>query len=133
VAALDTNVVVRLIVGDDLAQANIAQALVAAEACTVAPSVLMECEWVLRSAYGFDVRNIHAALDAFLSLNNINASDPATTQRALSAYEKGLDFGDALHAAQLDEGETLATFDRLFAKRASKAGVHRVKLLTKRK
>lgn len=42
-AALDTNVVVRLIVGDDTRQARLAEKLVASEPCTIAPSVLMEC------------------------------------------------------------------------------------------
>ncbi len=49
-AALDTSVVLRLIVGDDAKQAHAAERQVAAETCTVAPSVLMECEWLLRAA-----------------------------------------------------------------------------------
>ena len=53
-AALDTNIVIRLIVGDDPKQARAAEKLVASEPCTVAPSVLMECEWVLRGSYRLD-------------------------------------------------------------------------------
>ena len=48
-AALDTVVVIRLLVGDDARPAKIAEQLVTANPCTVAMSVLMECEWVLRA------------------------------------------------------------------------------------
>jgi predicted nucleic acid-binding protein len=51
------------------------------------------------------------------------------TQRALQGYEMGLDFADALHAAQRREGERFATFDKQLAQRASKAGVLAVTLL----
>jgi predicted nucleic-acid-binding protein len=128
-AALDNDVLVRLIVGDDLRQARAAEALVASEPCTVAPSVLMECEWVLRAGNGMDAKLIAASMRDFLVLRNIDASDPALTQQVLQAYEAGLDFADALHSAQRREGEGFATFDKLLAKRARKAGVKAVTLL----
>lgn len=128
-AALDTHVVVRLIVGDDPKQARAAEALVASEPCTVAPSVLMECEWVLRARYVLDARLIAASMRDLLALHNIDALDPVLTQRALQGYEAGLDFADARHAAQRREGENFATFDRQLARRAPKAGVRSVLLL----
>lgn len=128
-AALDTNVVIRLIVGDDAAQALAAEKLVAAEPCTVAASVLMECEWVLRSGYRMEKALIAASLRDFLALQNIQAADAALCAQALQGYVAGLDFADALHAAQRREGESFATFDKPFAQRAAKAGVHGVKLL----
>lgn len=128
-AALDTNIVVRLIVGDDPKQARAAEKLVASEPCTVAPSVLMECEWVLRAAYGLDAALIAESIRGLLTLDNIDPLDAALTQQVLQGYEAGLDFADALHAAQRREGESFATFDRQFVKRAPKAGVHAVKLV----
>ena len=128
-AALDTNVVVRLIVGDDPRQADAAQALVESEPCTIAPSVLMECEWVLRAAYRLDAPLILESMRDLLALRNIDASDPVLTQQALQGYEAGLDFADALHTAQRREGESFATFDKLLAKRAPQAGVKAVLLL----
>lgn len=128
-AALDTNVVVRLIVGDDPKQARAAEKLVASEPCTVAATVLMECEWVLRSGYSLDAALIAASIRDFLSLHNIEASEPVLTQQALQGYEAGLDFADALHAAQRFEGEAFATFDKQFAQCAPKAGVLGVKLI----
>lgn len=128
-AALDTNVVLRLIVGDDPKQARAAERAVASESCTVAPSVLMECEWVLRSGYTLDAALIAASFRDLLALQNIDALDPVLTQRALRCYEAGLDFADALHAAQRRDGESFITFDRQLARRAPKAGVLGVSLL----
>lgn len=127
--ALDTNVVVRLIMGDDAAQARAAEKLVAAEPCTITPSVLMECEWVLRAAYALDAPTIEASLRDLLALENIGAADPVLTQRTLDAYSTGLDFADALHAAQCIEGVRFMTFDKTFAKRAPKAGLRGVSLV----
>jgi len=128
-AALDTNVVLRLIVGDDAKQARAAEKQVASEACTVAPSVLMECEWVLRAVYRLDATVIAASFRDLLALQHIDAFDPVLTQQALRGYEEGLDFADALHAAQRRDGERFATFDRQLARRAPKAGVLAVSLL----
>jgi predicted nucleic-acid-binding protein len=50
--ALDTNMLVRLLVNDDLAQAEQAAALIdASSACFVPITVALELEWVLRGAY----------------------------------------------------------------------------------
>ena len=128
-AALDTNVVIRLLVGDDVAQAVAAEQLVSTEPCTVAMSVLMECEWVLRACYGLQTAAIEASFLDFLNLENISAVDPVLAQRMLAAYASGLDFADALHAAQCPDGQRLMTFDNNFAKNARKAGLHGVTLL----
>lgn len=128
-AALDANVVVRLIVGDDVRQARAAEKLVASEPCTIAASVLMECEWVLRGSYKLGAVLIAASFRDLLALQNIDALDPVLTQRALQGYEAGLDFADALHAAQRRDGDRFATFDRQLARRAPKAGVLAVALL----
>ena len=128
-AALDTNVIVRLIVGDDARQARLAEKLVASEPCTIAPSVLMECEWVLRGSYKLSADVIAASFRDLLALQNIDALEPVLTQRALQSYEMGLDFADALHAAQRRDGERFATFDKQLAQRAPKAGVLAVSLL----
>lgn len=126
-AALDTNVVVRLIVNDDVAQAEAAERLVASERCTVSVAVLMECVWVLRACYGIEDAVIAASLRDLISLDQIDALEPGFADRALRGYEAGLDFADALHLAQCPGGHGLATFDRKLAARARRlgwAGVH---------
>jgi predicted nucleic acid-binding protein len=128
-AALDTNVVLRLIVGDDAKQARGAGKLVAAQACAIAPSVLLECEWVLRAAYRLDPALIASSFRDRLALPHIDALDPVLTQQALRGFEAGLDFAAALHAAQRRDGQRFVTFDWLLARRAPKAGVLAVELL----
>ena len=52
--AVDTNVLVRLLTGDDLKQAAAARSLFAAGPIWIAKTVLLETAWVLRSLYGFE-------------------------------------------------------------------------------
>ena len=128
-AALDTNVVIRLLIGDDASQALAAEQLVSTEACTVSMSVFMECEWVLRACYALQAATIEASFRDFLNLQNISAAEAVLAQRVLDAYASGLDFADALHAAQCSDGQRLVTFDKNFAKNARKSGLHGVTLL----
>lgn len=128
-AALDANVVIRLLIGDDASQALVAEQLVSAEPCTVSMSVLMECEWVLRACYDLQAATIEASFRDFLNLQNISAVEAVLAQRVLDAYASGLDFADALHAAQCSDGQRLVTFDKNFVKNASKSGLHGVTLL----
>lgn len=48
--AFDTNVLVRLLVNDDLAQAKRAMARLLSDTVCISRSVLLETEWVLRHA-----------------------------------------------------------------------------------
>lgn len=119
--ALDTNVVVRLLVNDDAAQARRARALVAAGAeVFVAPTVLMECEWVLRSAYGFAPAQIVTFLRALLGLPGMFTDKPDRVAEALAGYEQGMDFADALHLALSQPAERFYTFDTGFRNRAAR-------------
>jgi len=128
-AALDTNVVVRLITGDHAAQCRAADAIVAREPCTISASVLMESEWVLRACYCLNATLIAQSFRDLLTLHNIDALDAALIERVLDSYEAGLDFADALHACQRREGETFVTFDKPLVRRAPKAGLKGVVLL----
>lgn len=127
-AALDTNVVLRLLLEDDVAQVRDAEALVAAELCTVSCSVLMECERVLRAFYGLPPETIAALLGGLLEIENIEAQEPALALAALKAFAAGMDFADALHALQAgDQG--FATFDKRLVRQASKLGMAGVGLV----
>lgn len=120
-AALDTNVIVRLLVGDDARQARAAEALVTREPCTVSCAVLMECEWVLRGAYEMDTNTISELLRGLLALEHIDAQEPALADAALQAYTAGMDFADALHALQA-KPQRLATFDKQLLRAAARLG-----------
>lgn len=127
--AIDTNVIVRYLTGDDATQARATRQLVDGGDITLSCTVLLETEWVLRSLYGYDRQRIHAALTAFAGLSNVELDEPARAARALDWFAKGMDFADALHLAACREGETFVTFDRKLATAARKADAGKVRVL----
>ena len=80
-------------------------------------TVLVETEWVLRSAYGWTKGQRVQALDSLLDLPNA-ASVPAHARWALSCFEKGADFADMMHVATAEGASSFATFDRRLARTA---------------
>lgn len=118
--ALDTNVVVRFLVNDDKAQGRRARNVIARGDVFVGPTVLLETEWVLRSAYGFPADEVGRFFRALLGLPGLTTESPERIGRALDGYEAGLDFADALHLASADAADAFATFDRRLARRASR-------------
>jgi len=126
--AIDTNVLVRLMVGDDPAQARRARALVEKSDVFVCTSVLLEAEWVLCSAYDFAPTAISAAFRGFLGLPNVTVESPGAIGRALDGYDSGVDFADALHLACSHAANVFYTFDRRLA-RAGRIGGARVQVV----
>jgi predicted nucleic-acid-binding protein len=120
--AIDTNVVVRFLVADDLDQFQIAKRLIQSERIFVPSSVLLETEWVLRDGYEFSKSDALAALRDLLNLENVVAEDRATAMQALAWGSAGMDFADALHLAASKSCVALASFDLEFAKVARRLG-----------
>lgn len=116
---LDTNVVVRLLTRDDPEQAERAEELFSSGRLWLAKSVLLECEWVLRSAYDLSPATIHTAFRRLLGYPPLEVEDRAAVLQALGWYETGLDFADALHLASMTAGARFATFDQALARRAA--------------
>ena len=118
--AVDTNVLVRFLTGDDAQQAKRALALFRDAQVWIAKTVLLETEWVLRSLYGFESDRAAAALQALVGLENVHVEDARAVERALNWFAAGVDFADALHLASLDQAEAFVTFDANFRKRAAR-------------
>ncbi len=118
--AIDTNVVVRIIVNDDAAQVKRAMQLIKSNSVVVGRTVLLECEWVLRASYGLHRKKVEQSLRGFLGLQNVSVSEPESVSMALELYAGGLDFADALHLALAREAGEFATFDAALRKRARK-------------
>lgn len=120
--ALDTNVLVRLVTGDDAAQAKkVAARLDTGDAFFVPLSVALELEWVLRGAYGLEPDRIAATMESLLSIRNLRFADEPAITRALGLYRQGLDFADALHLEAARGCSSLLSFDAAFRKRAKRA------------
>jgi predicted nucleic-acid-binding protein len=117
VRALDTNLLIRLVAGDDEAQRASARAIVAAGDALMLPTVLMEAEWVLRSRYRLTRAEIAAGLTTLCAQEGVAVASADAVAHALSTYGERGDFADLLHLALAREqgAEAFATFDRNLA------------------
>jgi len=120
--AIDTNVVVRYLTNDHPEQSARAKRLIDGEQVFAAVTVILETEWVLRSAYGYDQADIVRALRKFGGLPTVEIEDAPVVASALDLVEAGVDFADALHLGKSTHCTGLATFDRNFVKAAKAAG-----------
>ncbi len=125
--AIDTNVVVRFLVDDDHEQFRRARQVIANAQVFISNTVLLECEWVLRSVYEYEPRDFVEALRNFAGLEKVTLEDPALAATALKWHEQGMDFADALHLAGAVACDAFLTFDRRLAKAAARLGAGTVR------
>jgi predicted nucleic-acid-binding protein len=120
--SLDTNVLARFFVddADDPQAAKQRPAAVAAlsERSFVSVTVLLELEWVLRGFYELPSKDVSRVMRALSGLEHVTIEDRDAVLAAVDAFDKGLDFADALHLARSLRASGFATFDRRLAKRA---------------
>ena len=121
--AIDTNVIVRYLTGDEPEQAARAKIAIDTGNVFVSTTVLLESEWVLRSVYGFAAGEVAAALRAFSGLPGVSVENSILLTEALDLAEKGMDFADALHLGAAALCDTMLTFDRRFIEAARNAPV----------
>jgi predicted nucleic acid-binding protein len=121
--AIDANVLVRFLTGDHPEQSARARALFEREEIFVATTVLLETEWVLRSAYGFGREAVVGALRAVAGLPRVRVEDPGRLAEALDRAAAGFDFADALHLATPQAAQGFATFDTRLVRAARRAGL----------
>jgi predicted nucleic-acid-binding protein len=120
--AIDTNLVVRYLTADHPGQSARAKALIEGAEVFVCTTVVLETEWVLRSAYSFATSQIAPAIRAFAGLPQVSVEDPALIALALDWMERGMDFADALHLAKAAGCEAFISFDRRLAAAAARLG-----------
>jgi len=121
---LDTNLLVRLVVGDDPQQTRQAKTFVDRYCTPESPGfincvVLAELVWVLNASYDYTRSQIAAAVESLMVGVDRMVEHPAAVQASLDDYRAGrLDFTDAL-IAHVNKGtgcKATATFDRTAAK-----------------
>lgn len=112
--AVDTNVLVRAVVRDDIVQSNIA-AKILTDAKLIAIPLLCLCEfvWVLLSVYKFQPSDIAEAINALLASANVEMNRPAV-EAGLLIFKAGGDFADGVIAYEGKwlGGETFISFDK---------------------
>ena len=127
--AVDTNVLVRLLIGDDVAQAKRAAALFKKESIFIPKTVLLETEWVLRRLYRLARATVVSSLRKLGGLGNVEFEQPLVVAQALQWCEDGLDFADALHLASSHSASKFATFDERMNRDAPPGSKPAVRLL----
>ena len=129
--SIDTNIIVRALLGDDPLQSNRARALIKANRVWVSTTVLLEVGWVLRSAYKLPKSDVIANLTGFVELENVTLQEQERVATALDWSVKGMDFADALHLAAAQSSDSFVTFDQKLETKAKAMGARAVQLLGK--
>ena len=118
VTAIDTNIIVRLLTGDDPDQCQQARRIFESHEVFIPDTVILETEWVLRFAYKFKPTAINAAFNKLLGLPNVRVARPDLISRAIEWHRQGLDFADALHLTASQEQTRFLTFDTKLVRKA---------------
>ena len=124
--ALDTNVLARFFVDDpdDPQAARQRPAAIAAlsERCFVSVTVLLELEWVLRGFYELPRAEVSRIFRALAGIEHVTVEDRDAVLLALDAFDRRMDFADALHLARSSRASGFVSFDRRLVKRAQALG-----------
>ena len=117
--AIDTNVLVRLLVRDDRRQINAAEKFVG-KGAWVSHLVLVETLWVLDAVYDRSAEQIGSAAEMLLAHAELTLQDADVVAAALSQFRArpALGFSDCLvlESARKAGHLPLGTFDRQLAK-----------------
>src|ERR1700730_5897534 len=117
--AVDTNVLVRLIVRDEPEQARVAESF-PGRGAWVSPLALAEDMWVLDAVYDRSAEQVATAVDMLLNHKDLTIQDADVVSNALEHFRKrpSLGFSDCLvlEIARKAGHLPLGTFDRGLAK-----------------
>ena len=121
----DTNLLVRMAVGDDPGQSRVAARTVKeAEAVIVGNLGLSELVWVLRTRYRFSKSEITQAIESLCNIQNVVA-DRVAVEAGLAAMRSGADFADGViaHEGGMAGGDEFVSFDKKAVAAVKKLGV----------
>jgi predicted nucleic-acid-binding protein len=111
---VDTNVLIRAIVQDDVKQGKVAGRILK-EAAHIAIPLVVLCEfvWVLKRVYDFSKSDIAAAINSLITTPNIEMNRLAVAA-GLDVFLAGGDFADGVIAydGRWLGGETFVSFDK---------------------
>lgn len=117
--AVDTNVLLRLITGDDEVQVKSAEAFVQ-KGVWVSHLVLAETIWTLSAGYAFDADAIAGTIDLLLQHESLTLQDADVVTAALEHFRRrpALGFSDCLilEIARKAGHMPLGTFDKHLSK-----------------
>ncbi len=118
--AVDTNVLVRALVRDDVDQSARAMRFLSEHKAFVPVTVVLELEWVLRSRYGYAPKLVAQVIGKLTALANVVLGEREAIVAAAARVSQGWDFADALHHALSEGCDGFATFDGDLIRRSSR-------------
>lgn len=110
----DTNILLRVFINDDPAQAQAARmSLMEADAVVIGRHAMCELAWVLRHSYKFSMNQIADLIRELQDKENV-VTDRAAVEAGLAAMDAGADFADGVIAyeGRWLGGETFVSFDK---------------------
>ncbi len=116
--AVDTNLIVRLVVMDDHNQLNIVRQIFDSQPVFLPAIALLETVWVLTRVYGYSRDLVIASLDAVLAFGSVTLENEVQTRWAIDRYSCGADLADMLLLVASREQSAFATFDSRITRRA---------------
>jgi predicted nucleic-acid-binding protein len=124
VIAIDTNLLVRLLVQDDAAQSAAVETLLretreSGQTCFISDLVLCELEWVLRSCYKAPRSRVFSSVQELLDQHLLDFEDRVRLRQVAQAYQLGkAELSDYLIGAKSQASGAAATytFDRKLRK-----------------
>jgi predicted nucleic-acid-binding protein len=122
VVAFDTNVLVRVLVGDDPRQTKRAEQAflehTSGGGVFISLVVLAELGWVLSAAYEWDRGTIHERLARLARTRGVLVEELSLVETALDSFRRGkADFADYLiNGTSQSVGANLLTFDKRLAR-----------------
>jgi predicted nucleic-acid-binding protein len=123
--SVDTNVLARAILQDDLEQCSLARKVLR-QASLIAVSLPCLCElvWILRQGAKVSKEDVAAAIRSLMNTDNVVMNRPAV-ETGLAVLDEGGDFADGImaHEGQWLGGETFVSFDKRAAALLSKQGI----------
>lgn len=120
---VDTNVLARIVTGDDAHQQSLALAYLRRHCTSENPGwvnriVVAELVWVLQAKREYARDRIADLLESLLHIPTLRFEDHDRVRTALTAYRNGAGFAEALLAASnASNCTTTVTFDKVAAKK----------------
>ena len=122
----DTNLLVRMVTGDDQRQFRLAtDLLVGSERVILSTTVLCELCWVLRGVYQLTDTELAETISDLTGARNAMVDNQAAVEAGLEVLALGGDFADGAIAAigRQAGSEQFVTFDKQAARLVNSAGI----------
>lgn len=122
---IDTNVLLRAVVHDDLKQARAAERILHSASLVAIPlPCLCEFLWVLSRSYGFERADVVLVVETLCNAPNV-ALNRTAVEAGLSTFKASGDFADGVIAYEGNwlGGETFISFDKKAVSLLTKQGI----------